>query len=700
MADLEALRAQLSEQMGSPVGLDAPLDASGASPTTAGWGVSACGQSGLAPGSTHVALEALRAELSGVMQMGSAVGLGATSDAPAAAAAAVDEAVCSICLGPATDMASDDVWRRLQPCGHGFHASCLIEVLRHCGSRCPLCRDDGRGPAAPVEQPAAGTQAFAAPSKHPAAAPPKAATATAATATATTAAPTAAPAAPAAPQPIGAQPTRSCQGVFARHLIDQLKLHEKPPSDAFAFSTEIVRVKHCKSCPLDCRCKPHQQCLRRTCDKDGKEVHEHRGLFRPLPPIACTGVAKGYNDQCSSCDWLEKSTDKRGLWLRLKLQGPAAVSPLQQQAKKAERARQDGTLDAPPAPQKRQDLLTPSDLRTLLQREKQERREEQVSAAAEVGDANKRARFAQRHQSTAEGVVRLTIEERNQARGEAELANASAAAATVAQCSAEAEAQMSREAIQGAAEQVQQMEDTVAVERLRQKRAAAAQLEAQAAQANAERAAEAQRRAQDAELARASQELERQQRRADLECARGDRLETRCSVLAEENASLLSKLAAADEEIAQMQQRLDRSIDKGDMEEFVHSMHSLCATSKIEQKDKTLLEHLSRRLKYKRGGKHGVGGELHSRQPFRLAPAPPPRTSPSASHTAAPQTRSVWFLSPSLCILSERRPSTASCVACKICSSTSCAARTTPLWLTCSTSPASSRRPQAVIGTS
>ena len=532
------------------------------------------------------------------------VGLGATSDA--ADAAVVDDDVCPICLGPATEMASDDAWRRLQPCGHGFHASCLIEVLRHCGSCCPLCRDDGRGPAAAVEEPTAGAQTSAAPSKHQDAAPPKDATATTATAAATTEAPTTATAAPAATEPIGAQPTRSCQGVYARHLIDMLKLHDKPPSDAFAYSTGIVRVKHCKSCPLGCGCKPNRPCPHRTCPKDGVEVHEHRGVFKPLPPIACFGVAKGYHDQCSSCRWLETSADKRSLWVQLKLDGSPAVSPLQQQARKAESARQAGTLDAAPAPQKRQDLLTPSDLRALLQREKQERREEQEVAAAQVADANKRARFAQRHQSTAEGVVRLTIEERNQARGEAELANASAAAATVAQCSAEAEAQMSREAVKAAAEQVQHMEDAVAVERLRQEHAAAAQLQAQAAQANAERAAEAQRRAHDAELARASQELERQQRRTDLERARGDGLEVRCSALVEENTSLLSKLAKAHAEVAQLKCKLDHSIDKDDVPEFVQSVQDLYKTDKIEQKDMTLFEHLSRRLKYKRGGKRGV----------------------------------------------------------------------------------------------
>ena len=37
----------------------------------------------------------------------------------------------------------------------------------------------------------------------------------------------------------------------------------------------------------------------------------------------------------------------------------------------------------------------------------------------------------------------------------------------------------------------------------------------------------------------------------------------------------------------------------------------LCTNDKIEQKDKTLLEHLSRRLKYKRGGKHGVCHTSH-----------------------------------------------------------------------------------------
>ena len=60
----------------------------------------------------------------------------------------------------------------------------------------------------------------------------------------------------------------------------------------------------------------------------------------------------------------------------------------------------------------------------------------------------------------------------------------------------------------------------------------------------------------------------------------------------------------------QLQQRLDDSIDKGDMDGFVHSLHILSTNDKIDQKDKTLLEHISRRLKYKRGGKHGVSHQL------------------------------------------------------------------------------------------
>ena len=43
--------------------------------------------------------------------------------------------VCSVCLCEVTN----DKYL-LEPCKHVFHASCLIDCLRKCGSSCPNCR--------------------------------------------------------------------------------------------------------------------------------------------------------------------------------------------------------------------------------------------------------------------------------------------------------------------------------------------------------------------------------------------------------------------------------------------------------------------------------------------------------------------------------------------------------------------------------
>jgi hypothetical protein len=359
------------------------------------------------------------------------------------------------------------------------------------------------------------------------------------------------------------------------------------------------------------------------CPKDSVEEHEHRGFFKPLPPISCSGIAAGHCDQCPRCQWLEASCDKRGLWSRLKLDGVPRVSPLQQQAIAAEKARQKGTLHAAPAPQKRKDLWTRDDALALLDIEKQARQCAENVAAEKEATAVKRARFAERHQSTAEVVVQVTIDERDQARGAAQ-------AATAAQSSAEAETAILEQSVQRMAKELADVEDAIAIERLRQQRAKERVRSAEAARAKVEHAAKMQSRAQEAKLAAASKRLEHEQRQVQHERSRADVSEVRCAELQEKNASLLTQLGRRDEEIRQLQHRLDESIDKGDMDDFVRSLHDLSKNDKIEQKDKTLLEHLSRRIKYKQGGKHGVRLTLSSTQiPPPVSTLLPPSASPS-----------------------------------------------------------------------
>lgn len=66
------------------------------------------------------------------------------------------------------------------------------------------------------------------------------------------------------------------------------------------------------------------------------------------------------------------------------------------------------------------------------------------------------------------------------------------------------------------------------------------------------------------------------------------------------------QLAAANATIATLQRKLDTSIDKNDVSGFVQSLHDLDKSELIEQKDRTLLEHLAQRLRYTRGGRHGA----------------------------------------------------------------------------------------------
>ena len=55
-----------------------------------------------------------------------------------------------------------------------------------------------------------------------------------------------------------------------------------------------------------------------------------------------------------------------------------------------------------------------------------------------------------------------------------------------------------------------------------------------------------------------------------------------------------------------MQRRLDASIEEDDVSGFVQSLHELDRSELIEQKDRTLLDHLAKRLRYRRGGRHGA----------------------------------------------------------------------------------------------
>ena len=66
------------------------------------------------------------------------------------------------------------------------------------------------------------------------------------------------------------------------------------------------------------------------------------------------------------------------------------------------------------------------------------------------------------------------------------------------------------------------------------------------------------------------------------------------------------QLAAANATIATLQRKLDASIDQNDVSGFVQSLHDIDQNGLIEQKDRTLLEHLAQRLRYKRGSRHGA----------------------------------------------------------------------------------------------
>ena len=46
---------------------------------------------------------------------------------------------CSICLEKLVDKRNNPVVK-ISKCGHKFHYNCIKDTLKHCGERCPLCR--------------------------------------------------------------------------------------------------------------------------------------------------------------------------------------------------------------------------------------------------------------------------------------------------------------------------------------------------------------------------------------------------------------------------------------------------------------------------------------------------------------------------------------------------------------------------------
>ena len=239
--------------------------------------------------------------------------------------------------------------------------------------------------------------------------------------------------------------TQPCNGAYARHLFGDagehsLYLHEHVESELFSRSTAPITLFQCKSCPLNCaNCKsrrPQQPCPFRSCAKDGVESHVHRGTFRPEGEVVCSGEGYQGSDQCRRCQWLESSTGRDGLWRLLRLGGTARKSPLHQQAGLEEKKRAAGTLRLAPGPQKRNGLMTINDYRSLLAEDTAQRDEMERQRDEQVLDANRKARFAGRHQATAEAVSTHVAAERDCARADTEKARKEAAAAMVAAATA------------------------------------------------------------------------------------------------------------------------------------------------------------------------------------------------------------------------------------------------------------------------
>jgi len=187
-----------------------------------------------------------------------------------------------------------------------------------------------------------------------------------------------------APSGAPAAHPQPCKHVFARNLIDMLRLGEHVASEKFSYSNEPIALYHCKSCPIGCGCKPTQQCPNRTCQLDCRELHTHRGLFKPILPFRCSLVAQMYKEQCRECEWLETSAGRRDLWRTHRLQGDGLKSPLHQQAVAAEAKRVAGTLGAPPERQKQLGLFTTADALSALESERSGARAAEQSNAAQI----------------------------------------------------------------------------------------------------------------------------------------------------------------------------------------------------------------------------------------------------------------------------------------------------------------------------
>ena len=470
-------------------------------------------------------------------------------------------------------------------------------------------------------------------------------------------------------------PQRPCNGVYARRLWDDcdnsLFLNEHIESEAFSKSTARLMLLQCKSCPLNCtNCsskRPKQPCPNRSCTKDGVEWHsDHRGTFRPEGVITCYGFGHKGADQCRSCQWLEASTAKESLWQLLKLDGAPRKSPLHQTASKEEVKRVNGKLvqqGALPAPQKRNDLKTREDYKALLEHEKAEKKAMERDRDEQVANAIKRARFAERHQSTAEQVAAITTAECDRARGDAEQAKGRAAAATIeaatsrmgeAKATAAAENATQQSEAQAAMNEllVTRLEKEAAARSEAQRSADANALALSLASAEAELATQQQRNkyrferealenAHEAERKKAAQMLASTVERLNLTELQNTTLQEKLtstlsqvriwillpthpfflsqSILAHRcthpPTACVSQLADANDTIKQLQMKLDASIDKDDVTGFVQSLHDLERNDQLHQKDRTLLEHLSKRLRYTRGGKHGaIEGVMRSVQ--------------------------------------------------------------------------------------
>jgi hypothetical protein len=374
----------------------------------------------------------------------------------------------------------------------------------------------------------------------------------------------------------------ACKGVYARYLIDTLQLHEHAPSEKFYFCNEPVTLWQCKSCPLDCNCKSNQPCSKRVCDLDCKEWHEHRGTFRPLHPARCTHIALRGSTQCRYCQWLQDSTDKRGVWRHLKLPGKAKVSPLQQQATATKR-KLSAPPSAVPSEKKPKHLRTRSDNEALLKQEKAARLDAERKAAAQVAEARREVNSARRHQSTAEGIVQLVTQERDAAAAATAGDRRTAAELMVSLAAAQADVAAAHSAAQDTIQQcdkaIDERDKTIARahERLSAERHEAALRVA------AERSDAALR------VARADE--------------RADAAEATTEELQRENIELKRK-------VRQLQAQLDNAISRDDVPDFWLTVLNIYHNKGLRDVDVELFKHLAARISNSRGAITGAMQDL------------------------------------------------------------------------------------------